>query len=145
MVINKNKGFTLIEVMIAVAIVAILAAIAYPLYSKYQISANRSDVQSELSRLAQRLQSYHLVNHSYSGATLNGIGGTADYPATGTAFYEISLDVDADNQGYLLTAEPNANSVQGENGLVCINQDTQKLWTQSSTCTPTAASNWDGK
>ncbi|MEN3979740.1 type IV pilin protein [Acinetobacter sp. CWB-B33] len=142
---NKNKGFTLIEVIITIAIVAILAAIAFPLYSKYQINANRSDVQSELSRLAQRLQSYSIVNHSYSGATLNGIGGTADYPSTGTAFYEISLDIDADNQGYLLTAEPVANSVQNENGLVCINQDAQKLWTQASTCTPSATTNWDGR
>ena len=66
-----KKGFTLIEMMIVVAIIAILAAIAYPSYTQYKIRTNRVDVQSEMMRIAQNLQNYKLVNHTYTGAKLS--------------------------------------------------------------------------
>lgn len=142
--VRSNKGISFIEVMIVVAIVAILAAIAYPSYQRYKVNANRADVQSELLRVAQKMQSYRIANHTYSGATLSGIGGTANYPA-GKAYYSISLAVDADSQGYVLLATPVSTTMQAGNGLLCINQDAQKLWTAATACTPTSATNWDSK
>ncbi|EPP0708505.1 type IV pilin protein, partial [Acinetobacter baumannii] len=68
---KKYEGFTLIELMIVVAIIAILAAIAYPSYTQYKIRTNRADVQSEMMQTAQRLQSYYVINHNYTSATLN--------------------------------------------------------------------------
>jgi len=66
---NQERGFTLIELMIVVAVIAILAAIAMPSYTSYKVRANRVEVQTELMQLAQRLQSYKAMNHSYRNAT----------------------------------------------------------------------------
>ena len=143
MVIQKNKGFTLIELMIVVAIIAILAAIAYPSYTQYKIRTNRADVQTELIRVAQRLQAYKLVNHTYSGATLAGVGGATNYPISGAVFYNITLAVDADNLGYILTATPVATTVQDGNGSVVLNSQGQKCWVKGSTCTLSATTSWD--
>ncbi len=140
---NKN-GFTLIELMIVVAIIAILAAIAYPSYTQYKIRTNRADVQSEMIRLAQRLQSYHIINHSYSSATLDNETTTENYPTTGTAYYTIGLTIDSDNQGYTLTATPTTDTVQSGNGVVCLNQDGQKYWVKAATaCDLSSSSSWD--
>jgi prepilin-type N-terminal cleavage/methylation domain-containing protein len=83
MVMSRNLGFTLIELMIVVAIIAILAAIAYPSYTSYRVKTNRVDVQAQMMNIAQRLQSYKSVNHSYTGATLAGLGISATYPNSG--------------------------------------------------------------
>ena len=141
-----RHGFTLIELMIVVAIIGILAAIAYPSYQNYKIRVNRSDVQSELIRISQKLQSYKMVNRGYANATLSGLGGAASYPATGTAFYTLNLAVDSDNQGYILTATPTSTTMQAGNGIICLNQDGQKYWNKAATaCSLSASSTWDGR
>ena len=140
-----RHGFTLIELMIVVAIVGILAAIAYPSYQNYKIRVNRSDVQSELIRISQQLQSYKMVNHGYANATLAGLGDAASYPVTGKAYYTLNLAVDSDNQGYVLTATPISSTMQVGNGSIVLNDQGQKCWTKGSTCVPSATSSWDGR
>ncbi|QGU32844.1 type IV pilin protein [Thermochromatium tepidum] len=66
----KSKGFTLIELMIAVAIVGILAAIAYPSYQAHVIKSRRATAQGCLLELAQFMERYYTTNMSYAGATL---------------------------------------------------------------------------
>ncbi len=61
----KQKGFTLIELMITVAIVAILAAVAYPSYTRYIVKANRSAAQAQMLDIANRQQQLLLANRSY--------------------------------------------------------------------------------
>ena len=60
MVFKSKHGFTLIELMIAVAIVGILAAVAYPAYTQYMIRANRAAAQSEMMDIANRQQQFLL-------------------------------------------------------------------------------------
>lgn len=140
----KNiKGFTLIELMIVVAIIAILAAIAYPSYTQYKIRTNRAEVQSEMMNIAQRLQSYYVINHNYTNAKLDNNDVNKDYP-TSNAVYTIKLTGTA--QTWVLTAEPKSSSIQSSNGNVILDSQGQKCWTKTTTaCTPTATSNWDGK
>lgn len=71
-----KNGFTLIELMIAVAIVGILAAIAYPTFSEHLYKSRRSDGQAALLNLATYMEHYYTENNSYTGATLT-VGGTA--------------------------------------------------------------------
>ncbi len=66
----NQRGFTLIELMIVVAIVAILAAIVYPSYQAQVIQTRRSTASACLLELAQFMERYYTTKMTYSGATL---------------------------------------------------------------------------
>ncbi|WP_252061047.1 type IV pilin protein [Acinetobacter sp. AHP123] len=139
---KKYEGFTLIELMIVVAIIAILVAIAYPSYTQYKIRGNRADVQSEMMQTAQRLQSYYVINHNYTSATLDNGLASKDYPAS-NPIYTIALVTNS--QTWTLTATPKTNTIQAGNGTVLLNSEGQKCWTKGQSCTTSATSNWDGR
>ena len=66
----RNRGFTLIELMVAVAIVAILAAIAYPSYQQHVLRTHRKAAQGCITELAQWMERYYSTHMSYENATL---------------------------------------------------------------------------
>lgn len=85
-------GFTLIELMITVAIVGILAAVAYPAYTQYLIRANRTAAQAEMMNIANRQQQFLLTNRGYaSKSTLEASGYTLPSNVSSKYGYAIVL------------------------------------------------------
>jgi type IV pilus assembly protein PilE len=70
---KKHKGFTLIELMVTIVIVAILASIAIPSYRQYVIQGNRTAAQSVMMELATRQQQFFVANRTYATADDLGI------------------------------------------------------------------------
>ncbi|WP_372748281.1 type IV pilin protein [Litorivivens sp.] len=96
----KSKGFTLIELMIVVAVIAVLAGVAVPAYQEQIAKAKRADAASALATGAQALERYYTTNGTY----LNTDGNLAAVfptkaPDSGSANYTIAA-----------TGTPTANS-----------------------------------
>jgi type IV pilus assembly protein PilE len=95
-------GFTLIEVMVTVAIVGILAAIALPSYSAYVARARRADARTQLVQAAQFMQRFYAANDQYdqdraSNSVLGTSVGMPDSlrksPADGTPVYQLNTSI----------------------------------------------------
>lgn len=107
----KPNGFTLIELMIVVAVAGILAAVAYPSYTEYVRKSRRSDAMTAISRVQQAQERWRANNPEYSidvSSSTTGLKLVASATATDkydlpTGYYEIKLSGKSDT-GYTITA-----------------------------------------
>ncbi|MDA3920326.1 MAG: prepilin-type N-terminal cleavage/methylation domain-containing protein [Salinisphaera sp.] len=89
---HKPFGFTLIELMIVVAIIGILAAIAYPLYIDKVREARRVDAKSALLQIANAEEQYYTIKHQYTGTLGDlGVNGLNSSGITENGAYQVSV------------------------------------------------------
>ena len=101
-------GFTLIELMIVVAVIAVLAAVALPSYQDSVRKARRADAKGALTTVAQLMERRNTERNSYAGATL-GTAATDLYPAlTESKHYTLALSNLA-AATFTITATPEGN------------------------------------
>lgn len=105
---KRQLGFTLIELMITVAVIGILAAIAYPSYTQYVLRANRAEARSILLENAQILERNFTTANRYD-LDSNGAAPViiATSPKSGTKKYDVTVAPGADaTQTFVLSAVP---------------------------------------
>lgn len=117
---KSSKGFTLVELMIVVAVIGILSAIAYPSYSEYVLRGRRAEGRTALTDLMQQQEKYFTQNNTYFRFTnTNGVIAPATAPfktysgdsGAAAGFYRLSAGLCAapNNQAnvcILLSATP---------------------------------------
>ena len=122
---RKRNGFTLIELMITVAIIAILASIAYPSYQQYIIRSKRSAAQAQMMDIANRQQQFLLANRRYATKdALTASGYTLPAEVAANYGYTITLqDASTAVPSFLLTFSPTSTGSQrGDGDLTLDNQ-----------------------
>jgi type IV pilus assembly protein PilE len=106
---RRQRGFSLIELLVTLGIVAVLAAIAYPSYIQYTRRGNRTDATRNMMLMAQGLERCYSQAFTYAGCA--GVpAGTANTPQ---GYYKITVAVPSASQ-FTLTAVPNGKPQSGD-------------------------------
>jgi type IV pilus assembly protein PilE len=103
------RGFTLIELVVALVIAAVLAAIAVPSYLNYTRKSHRTEAKTALLDIAGLEERYYSVNNLYSQTTTD-LGYTGNWPVTiGSGYYQLFPDP----AGFVAATPPTANNPAG--------------------------------
>lgn len=136
---RASGGFTLIELMIVVAIIGIIAAIAYPSYQDQVTKTRRMDAQGALSSFASAMERYYTENGTYEGAATGGndTGSPTIFPDEApldgaNKYYDLTISSAARNS-YTLTATP--KNAQSGDGAIRLRSTGEKEWDKNGSGT----------
>jgi type IV pilus assembly protein PilE len=110
---GRMRGFTLLELMIVVVIIASLAAVAIPTYGRYAFRAHRADGQELLLRIATAQERQYATANAYGSLTEVGF---SDPAISEKGFYSVTVVASSSSQAFVATATPvggQANDVCG--------------------------------
>lgn len=122
----RQQGFSLVELLIVVVIVAILSSLAYSGYTIQIQNSRRADAQGEMMALAASLEAWRAQNFAYTGATIAALS-----PKLATSnFYNVTLTLQNNDQAYLLEATPLGQ--QAGAGHLALNSQGQSCFLKAS-------------
>ena len=139
---SKSVGFTLIELMIVVALVGIISAIAYPSYQNMLNRSARATAQADLMGFAAAMERHHAARFTYQGAA--SAGANTGVPAVFTAYspaaegaaskrYNLRIHaLDANGSSYELRAIPLEGSALENDGVLVLYSDGRKAWDKNN-------------
>ncbi|GLX81791.1 type IV pilin protein [Thalassotalea eurytherma] len=127
---KQNKGVTLIELMVAVAIIGILAGVAYPSYVDFVTRSNRAEPQQELLRIANLQEMYYVDNREYT-ADMKALGLNADPYITDSGLYSIDATLNTNKDEFILKAT--AQGTQATNDSACLTMQVTETGAKSAT------------
>lgn len=117
---NKQSGFTLIELMIAVMVIAVLASIAIPSYQNYVLRTNRTEGQALLAEAAARQERFFTQNSRYA-TTIAELGFAS--ANSQNALYQLAITANANPVQFTMTATPiNSQTRDTGCGTLALNQ-----------------------
>lgn len=134
---RRTKGFTLIELMITVAIVGILAAIAYPSYLDQVRKSRRADAQSALLQAANRQERFYTTQYKYT----KNLGELGIPSETENEAYTINID-SADANGFQISANAQDDQENDDCKKLTINQRGEKTANGRPTSAPISQQCW---
>ena len=143
--VENTRGFTLVELMVAVAIIAIISAVAVPLYLDQSQQSYLAEVQKDLLLCAQGLERLASTSWSYA----DGVDGTNDIAANicipdSEVAGRYNFTLVADETSFQITATPVVNSIVDELGFLRVDQTGLREWDDDDDGTIQADErNWD--
>ena len=125
---KKENGFTLIELVIVIAIIGILASIAYPSYQDSMARSRRADAQGALQGLAQAMERHYTTTGTYTGAASLGVPTifSTKSPIDGTVVYYNLFVASAGVSTYTIGAEP--VGTQADDGVLLLMSTGARAW-----------------
>ncbi len=137
-----NKGFTIIELMIVVAILGMISAIAIPTYQDYLLRSNRKVAVADMFSIQQALErQYNIDNGAYILSNLpfpaGGVGScnTVSRLTSGDPpNYILRVTIENNGQSYQIDAEPCSGQTGEECGVLTLNSDGSTSSTLGDNC-----------
>lgn len=139
---GRQRGFTLTELLAALAIIAVISAIAIPLYTQYSLRSYRAEVQADLLACAQALERVNAMTFTYASTADTDADGAGDANAGAIATdicdansvrqNRYNITINAPGPTFVLTAAPDAGGPLAGEGNFTLDNVGNRTWDENA-------------